>query len=134
MPEVIVFPDVAAAVIAGLEAELAARSNTTPVRSRVPDPRPATFVRVRRIGGPRRNLVVDDATVVVEAWAADEASGHDLAQLCRGIVHSFAGSTIADTTIYRVDEIAGPGLLPDPVSEQTRWTFTLQISARGTAA
>lgn len=134
MPEVIVFPDAAAAVIDGLEAELAARSNMTPVRSRVPDPRPVTFVRVQRVGGPRRNLVVDDATVVVEAWAADEATGHDLAQLCRGIVHSLAGSTVGDTVVYRVDEFAGPGLLPDPVSQQTRWTMTFQISTRGRAA
>lgn len=128
MNEVLVFPDaveVAKAIIGDFYAD---------VYARVPAQRPAEFIRLRRTGGTRANLVVDAATVVVEAWAADEHRAMELAQLARGWLHAAAGTTTDTTPIYRVLEFSGPAVLPDPESDQARVTQTLQLHLRGTAA
>jgi len=131
MAEIVVFPDAVAAVIGYLSAELTARSNAAPVYSRVPTTRPATFVRVIRTGGPRRNLVVDDAQITVEAWATTDQAAHDLAQLCRGILLAAPG----DAALVRdVQELGGPALQPDPDSETPRYVFSHVVSLRGAAA
>ena len=83
--ELIVFPDAVELAIDYLTAELAARSETAGVGARVPNPRPAELVRVRRAGGTVANLVTDAATLVVETWAADEYRAMELAQLVREI-------------------------------------------------
>lgn len=133
MAETIVFPDVTAAMTTLLRSRLAALGSSVPVGTRVPNPRPAAFVLVRRVGGATRNLVVDEATLVVEAWAANESASHDLAQLARAVVHSALGTTTTAGTIYRTDEFAGPASLPDPDSDQARHTFTVSVAARGVA-
>jgi hypothetical protein len=128
--EVVVFPDAVYEVASYLAAKLAARGNTAPVVSRVPDPRPAAFVRVLRTGGPRRNLVVDDAQITVEAWALTDEAAQDLAQLCRGILLASPG----DGLIRDVDEVGGPGLQPDPDTDTPRYVFTHVVALRGSAA
>jgi hypothetical protein len=137
--EVIVFPDAAAVVINYLRVELDARGPAIPVVSRVPKQRPATFVTVERQGGQRRNLVVDDAQLGIDCWgSSDSGTGdqeaHDLAQLCRGLIHAAAGTTQGGVQIYRVEEFAGPALLPDPLSDQPRAVLTVVVSVRGAAA
>jgi len=136
MADVIVFPDAVAAVVDYLTAELAVREPTAVVRTRVPNPVPALLVTVRRLGGERRNLVVDAPQVEVACWADDDAGtgeedAHDLAQLCRGLVNAMAYTGDA----YRVDEFAGPALLPDPVDlSRPRYVQTFEIALRGHAA
>lgn len=131
---VIVFPDAEQISIDYLRAELDARLNDTHVGNRIPDPRPAALVQCRRLGGPRRNLVADNPQIGVECWADTEAEAHDLAQLCRGLLLAMPGHTVDGVAVYRVDEFAGPVNLPDPLSTQPRYTFTVQISLRGAAA
>lgn len=126
--EVIVFPDAAAIVIGHLAGEL-----DPPVLPRIPNPRPDTFVTVQRVGGPRRNLVTDAATLAIEAWAPTEEAAHDLAQLARGHVAAMVGDLFAGVPVYRVDEFSGPQLLPDPTSDQPRYTFTVAVATRGAA-
>jgi hypothetical protein len=131
MPEIVVFPDAVYEVGSYLASRLTARGDATPVYSRVPNPRPATFVRVIRTGGPRRNLVVDDAQITVEAWAATDEAAHDLAQLCRAILLASPG----DSDLIRdVGEVGGPGLQPDPDSNTPRYVFTHLVALRGSAA
>jgi hypothetical protein len=133
--EVVVFPDAITVVATYLRAQLPSHGYTgIHVGSRVPDPRPARFVRVDRVGGAKPNLVTDAATLVVEAWAADEPAAHTLAQVCRGLVHAMEGTTQSGVPIYRVNEFAGPATLPDPTSDQARATQTLQVHLRGSAA
>lgn len=131
MPEIVVFPDAVDKVVDYLAAQLAARSNATPVYSRVPTTRPASFVRVIRTGGVRRNLVVDDAQITIEAWAPSDEAAHDLAQLCRGILLAAPGVA---TAVRDVQELGGPGLQPDPDSETPRYVFSHLVSLRGTTA
>jgi hypothetical protein len=124
------FPDSVAAVISIVDAAVA-----EPVRSQVPNPRPAAFVLVRRVGGVRRNLVVDEATISVEAWAATEQAAHDLAQSARAAIHAAQGTVVSGAgTLYRSDEIGGPAWDPDDESDQARYSFSVSVAFRGTSA
>lgn len=123
---VVVFPDATDVVRTLLDTAL-----TPPVRSKVPNPRPAEFVTVRRTGGVRRDLVADNAQVTVESWGATEEDAHDLAQLARAHIGAAPGSVVNGVSIYRVTEQAAPGILPDPLSDQPRYTQTFIIALRG---
>lgn len=128
MGEAIVFPDAVAVVCTFLTEMLDER-----VEPRIPNPRPARFVVVQRVGGPRRNLVVDEALLTIEAWGINEADAHDLAQLARAWVNAMPGEVIDDATVYLVTEASGPQLLPDPLSGQPRYSFTTAVAMRGDA-
>jgi hypothetical protein len=134
MTEVIVFPDAEAVVVDYLRTELDARGPAIPVGTRVPNPRPSIFVQVERQGGPRRNIVVDDAQIGISAWADRQQDAQDLVQLCRGLLWAAVGTTQGGVQVHRVEEFAGPALLPDPLSDQPRYVLTVQISLRGAAA
>lgn len=134
MSPLVVFPDAAAVVVDHLRAQFAARDVAATVGTRIPNPRPARHVRVRRIGGPRRNIVADGPHVSVEAWGPTDEEAADLAQLCRGLIHAMHGTTIAGVAVYGVSELAGPAELPDPTSDQPRYVQTFEITLRGAAA
>lgn len=133
--ERILFPDAVAAVISALNAQLPDLGFTgVPVRTKVPNPRPARFITVFRTGGPRLNIVVDSAQVTVEAWAADGGSAHDLAQAARAIINSLEGTSVSGTLMYGINEFSGPADLPDPESGQSRYTWSTSVNTRGVAA
>lgn len=134
MPEIVLFPDATAALTSFLRAELPDYISGVTVGSAVPNPRPDTFVTVRRVGGVAVNRVVDGAFLAVECWGSHDAEAHDLAQICRGLIHSLSGTTYDTFTFYRVLEVGGPVNLPDPDSDQSRYTATYQVDLRGYAA
>jgi hypothetical protein len=129
MRPVVVFPDAAAVVTTYLTDAL-----TVHVGTLIPKPRPTSFVYVRRVGGTARDVVIDDATLAVECWAATQAAAHDLAQTARAELHALAGDVVDGVTVFRVIDIAGPADLPDPVSDQARYTFTVAVAVRGATA
>lgn len=133
MSEVVVFPDAVALTLTYLASVLPEHGYDVPTCQRVPNPRPAVFVRVLRVGGPRLNLVVDAATLTVEAWAADDDDAMALAQLTRALLHAMAGTTVDGVAIYRVQEFAGPAMQPDAVSDQPRAVATYSVETRGAA-
>lgn len=129
--ERILFPDAASAVITALNAQLAALGfSGVGVYSRVPAVRPSQFVLVFRTGGARDSLVIDGAQLTFEAWAANDEDAHDLAQAVRAIVIGLEHSASA----YGIEELAGPANLPDPTSNQSRFTFSSVVNVRGVAA
>lgn len=130
MSETILFPDAVATIVTLLTTEL----SPTPVRTQVPNPRPSSFVIVRRVGGTLRNLVVDQATLTVETWADTEKNAHDLSQLARAAIHKSLGQVTSAGTLYIVEEFAGPAYLPDQISSQHRYTITVSIGLRGNAS
>jgi metal-dependent amidase/aminoacylase/carboxypeptidase family protein len=133
--ERILFPDAAAAVIGALNTQLPALGFTSvPVRSRVPNPRPSRFVLVFRTGGPRANVVTDSAQLTIEAWAASDVDAHDLAQAARAVLIGMEGAVTGGVTVYGIDEFSGPAFLPDPESDQSRYTWTASVNVRGVAA
>lgn len=126
MTDLFVFPDAAAVVCVALVEELDVQAGT-----KVPNPRPTEFVLARRTGGPRLNLVADDAQISIECWAATDEAAHDLAQRARSVVHAMRGTVVDGVTVYRVAEFTGPQDLPDPISHQPRYVFTVSIAMRG---
>ena len=126
--EAVAFPDVEAAAVAFLKAQLAARSDSAHVGTRVPSPRPARLVRVSRTGGGRRNLVQDDAQVTAECWAPDSVSA---AALCR-LVRALLGSM--DTGgVWFAGEVGGPVDHPDDLTDSPRYQTTVTLRSRGVA-
>lgn len=132
--EAIAFPDVEDLLVTYLGSELAARGDSATVHVAVPDPRPDRFVLVPRVGGARRNLVVDSPTIGFECWAATPGQAYSLCRLTRALVHALPGKTIDTVAFYAVDEFAGPANLPDGgLSGQARYIFTAAVSCRGIA-
>lgn len=124
--EAIVTPDPQAAVITYLNAELA-----EPVYSRVPQTRPAKFVKAMSTGGGNRtDMVLDRVTFVLESWASTEADAAELAWRADGYI--LAAGRRSDA-FHHVTRFSAPGNLPDPESEQFRFTATYQAIIRAVA-
>lgn len=126
--QAIVFPDASKLIADHLRSVLV----TVPVGTKIPNPRPATFVLVRRLGGVRRNLVTDEPLIGLECWAADDAAAQNLAQLARAHMGALVGVVLAGTTVYRVDEVSGPQDLPDPLAVVPRYVQQFTVALRGT--
>lgn len=129
--EAILFPDAEAVAIEWLRQDLVDHGTPMVVADTVPDPRKPAFVTVRRTGGPRRDLVTDMPSLTFDCWAEKASEASALANLVRALVGAWRGRSADGTTVYRVDEFAGPSKLPDPASKQSRYTFTASVAMRG---
>ena len=116
--------DVEQAVTAHLRALLG-----VPVVTRVPDPRPAAFVQVRRVGGAAE-LVWDRPRIDVFAWGTDDAAAYDLAMAARAVLHDLQGTTDLGVACYRVQELLGPRRADDEVTGAPRVWLTVDLSLR----
>ncbi|WP_103529512.1 hypothetical protein [Streptomyces sp. SM12] len=123
---VIEFPDATSV----MRDYLASVLDGVPVVSRVPDERPTTFVRVKRLGGLRNSLITDRPRLDVQFWAESEEAAHDLMQRGRAHILAMAGAH-GDTTVYRVREESGAQWLPDHVSGHPRYAIAFGLSLRG---
>jgi hypothetical protein len=104
---------------------------TPPVSGDVPDERPDLFATITRHGGLSvHHGLIDEATLVVEAWGQTPADAHDLGQDVRSALLAASGSVVDGWTVYQVEDLAGPGDLPDPRSEQPRVTLTVKFPVR----
>lgn len=98
----------------------------------IPNPRPDTFYRIERVGGPRRTRVTEQPLVVLEAWSVDEDAAYALMARGRTAMEALEGqSLIEGCPIYDMDENSGPTSLPDPLSTHCRYTATFEFSIRG---
>jgi hypothetical protein len=133
MPQLpVVFPDVEDLVREYLVEQLPLYGyEDIPVHISIPAERPEAFVTVPRVGGPRRNLVVDAATVSVDSWHQTPKQAQDLAQVVRGLVNALPGRILDGYPVYKVEEFAGPGNLPDNLSAHSRYTATYSVHIRG---
>lgn len=120
------FPDVEQLLIDHLDAG-------APISTKVPKPRPDTFVRVERTGGPRTSRFMDSPTVVVEAWAVRESEAIALASLLRGLMADLSGTSPDGFAVKQVGELSGITNLPDPASggAHHRYTQTFTLHVRG---
>lgn len=123
----VTFPDAAAIVISRLKIALP----SLVFHHEVPNPRPDTFIKIFRTGGPKANLVVDAAQITIESWAPDVDTAMTNAQVVRGRLNVL-NEQIVSPAICRVDEFSGPQELPDPLSESRRVTWTAAVLVRGT--
>lgn len=131
----VIFPDSVLLASDELEAGLPALVGAAvPVGNRVPSPRPARFVRVRRQGGTRITVVSEAAQLEVQAWGADQAQAEDLGQACRSVLFAMQGRTVAGVPIYRVEDVGGPAEVPDPLSDQPVSQFSVALLVRAATA
>lgn len=122
------FPDATELLIAYLTPLV----SPLPVVSRVPDPRPAAFVQVRRAGGNALPPVRDAARMDVWCWDGDERAAMALALLVRAAVWKLPGTLLLGGVVcYRVQEFLAPRPDDDPVTNSPRaWaTYTLDLRA-----
>ena len=124
--EAILFPDAEGLLVTYLAGLL-----TEPVSTKVPDPRPATFVTIFRTGGGPNGLVTDNPLLAYEAWAATEIAASNLA--ARVGAYLRAVDVVDGTQFYGPVTVTGPINLPDPASGQARYTGFVSVGVRGTA-
>lgn len=92
-----------------------------------------SLIRVQVVDGtPARSLVLDDAVLSVEVWAADSVTAADVASQASGHFNVWSG-TWASALIYRATA-SRPRSMPDPVAQTPRYLFTVQVSARRSGA
>lgn len=128
--ELVVFPDAVTMVVTALGAEV---PPDVAVHGMVPTERPLKFVTVERVGGIERDVVVDQPMLSIGAWAQESTQAYDIAALCRAVVKRMVGHIWAGSMVYSVDEVGGMQNNPDPVSDQPRYTWTVQLTVRGSA-
>lgn len=101
------------------------------VATQTPTTIPAKFAHVVLAGGGgRRELVLHDATVAVEAWADTYALAADLMAL---IDAHMLNARFASTVIRDVQSFGAPVSLSLPDSPKFRLTATYQVTVRASA-
>lgn len=121
--EVLEWPDPKKALISYLNTHL-----DVGVFSRVPDKRPASFVRVLLAGGEGLiDALMSDVAFTIESWDNDEASAQARAQQIRGLLRNAYLMGGHPVTGYK--EWSPPVDLAD-TSRQWRYTFTFAIRFR----
>lgn len=128
MAEIIVHGDAELILKVGLTAGMEMLGDPVPVVLSIGTKRPPEFLRVILSGGAERNIVTDVPTIIIEAWAARAGRALEMAQKARGLMHWF--TDINGVALYDVSEFAGPGNLPDPLSDQARYTATYSVPMR----
>lgn len=132
MTAAVTFGDVEAMLTGALPAMLAGKGFTVPVGTKVPNPRPARFVRLIVTSGNRRNLVAAAPTVTIEGWAQTETAARQLTETARACVESLAGQVVGGVAVIRSRDFPPPGNFPDADSGQARYTTTGALVIRGT--
>lgn len=127
----IVFPDAEAVVIEHVARKLLGFGWSVPVVRRIPNPRPATFVRILRTGGTRATLVTEAAQLTVDVWSNEPTFAAELAQLVAAIMRAAPPALVGGTPCYLVEDLSTPADLPDPSSNQPRHTFSVLMHLRG---
>jgi hypothetical protein len=126
------FPDVTGALIIYLTPIVA------PVRvvSRVPDPRPARLVQVRRVGGAATPPVRDAARMDIWCWDSTDQGAMELALQVRTAMWALSGTQLlgAGLVCYWVSEFLGPRLDDDSLTNSPRVWATYSLLVRANAA
>lgn len=95
-----------------------------PVSTRVPEPRPAQFIRVTRAGGAQRNLAQADSRILVECWGTTDALAWDAAERSWALLNVLDHTTLID--VGRVT-LADPVNYPDSLSGSPRYQYIADL-------
>lgn len=107
---------------------LRAHIGAIPVSTKIPNPRPGTFVRAWRTGGTAPNRIVDYAQMTVECWGADKGTANQLARQARGLLLDAASAS--GIALCRRVESGSLYYDPDPDTASERYTFTAFLTLR----
>lgn len=129
MADVVEFPDMAAVVVAFLNAEFAAAGESARAATKVPNPRPAKWVRVDVSGGSERNRKTADVLVIVQGSAATEPAAERLCSKARALVRSMPEyESIPGASIMSCTGSTLPVNFPDPDIATPRYQATVQLA------
>lgn len=128
---VVLTPDCIAITRDILRTGLDAVGNNIAIVTRVPDERPASFIRLQATGGHMETPVSFGGQVTMETWAPTELVANASARYCLAILKAARGTTVLGSVIYAVRLVGGPVSFPDPVSGQDRCQTTVIVAARG---
>lgn len=95
------------------------------VGTKIPSPRPATFVRLSRMGGGRRNLVQSTPTLLVEVWGSEDPPTSPW-PLTKQVWEALAGADEVDLPLgveVMRSSITEPANYPDEATGSPRYTF-----------
>lgn len=120
------FSDVVALVVTYLTPIV----NPVLVASRVPDPRPAELIQVRRVGGAALRPVREVVRLDVFAWAETEDRTFQLGTDVRTAMHALAGNTLLGPVVYDVGEFMSPRDDDDPETGTPRSWTTYELVVR----
>lgn len=118
------FPDALSLAVAHLGASMP----DVHVGTRVPNPRLADMVLLRRIGGLARNGLIDDARIDGQVWAASDEDATEFANRARYFLATLGE---VEPRVRQFAEEVGPTLIPDGDSSAPRVLFTVVLSVRG---
>lgn len=114
-------PDVEKAFVAYLNAAL-----TPSVSTRVPNPRPASFVRVQVIGGDTIGPALDAPRLLVECWGSDQGAAWTLARQAWALVSAARAAWVGDVWVSGLT-VSRPVNFPDPDTSSPRYQFTADL-------
>ncbi len=97
------------------------------VGTKVPNPRPARFVRAWRSGGAAQNRVLDLPHVTVTTWGTSTVDASNLATEAR---RALLNDHVELGPVRGVTEVGGLYYDPDPDTGIDRYTFTVQLRVR----
>lgn len=116
------FVDVEAMVIAFLRDRV-----TVPVSTRIPNPRPTSFVRAWRNGGSATNRVLEAPQITIDAYGLSTVDASDLANACRhALLHEYTSMPL----VRGVTESVGPYSVPDTGAGVERYRFSMILRVR----
>lgn len=115
-------PDVEAMVGAFLRSRM-----VPPVSTKVPNPRPARFIRAWRTGGAASNRVLEDAQITVTCAAPNSVQASDDARAARTFL---LNDYTAMPLVRGVEEVTGPYFDPDPDTGGDRYSLTVRLRVR----
>lgn len=115
-------PDVEAIVVPFVKSKV----GSIAVGSKVPNPRPASYVRVWVNGGAAVNRILERVQVTVDCWGASPVAASTLAQDVR---HAFLNDTV-HALVKGVEEVTRPYYQPDETSDRYRATYALLVRAK----
>jgi hypothetical protein len=98
-----------------------------------PNPLTGQVVTVRRAGGTRHDLVVDDVLLSFECFAPSDEAAADLAHATWGWLFAMAGQPVDGVQCYQVVGAGGPADLPLDGSgdmQRPRYVMSAQVSFR----
>lgn len=101
--------------------------------TRVPNPRPETFIMLEPSGGQEISQVHARRYVIIDAWAPTLEAAYDLAETVRAHLIGTKNRRLGDCLIYGASPQGGIVDLPDPDAKTPRYRQNFTLTIRGTA-
>ena len=123
-------PDAVQIVVDHLEAAKLSLVGTRVYGFELPPSPTFPAVRVLRIGGANAvNERLDGARLQIEVRGGTAEQAWDATAAVRAELWDLEGTVAGTGTVTGIEELAGPGWLPDPRTERARWSWDIRLYA-----